>query len=88
MAAIIILLLLAIIGYFISLSRHPRGRQCRRCRGTGIEKGLIFRYSHRQCTRCGGSAGRARIGLRIMQPKPVWGERAPAQAAAKRKYGR
>jgi hypothetical protein len=84
MAAIIILLLLAIIGYLISLRQHPRGRNCRACHGTGKQQGAIFRYAHRSCTRCGGSGGRGRIGLRVMKPGQMWGEKAPADAAAKR----
>jgi hypothetical protein len=88
MGALIVIVLLVIVGYLISLSRHPRGRRCRRCKGTGIQKGLIFRYSHRNCTRCGGGGGRARIGLRILKPGPVWGERAPQEAAARRTLGR
>jgi hypothetical protein len=84
MAAIIILLLLATIGYFISLRQHPRGRKCRACGGSGQHKGVIFRYSHRACTRCGGNGSRGRIGLRVLKPGQVWGEKAPADAAAKR----
>jgi hypothetical protein len=84
MAAIIILLVLAIISYLISLSRHPRGRACRKCGGSGVHRGLIFRYAIRDCTRCGGRPGRARIGIRILRPGHLWGERVPAEAAAKR----
>lgn len=81
---LVVLAVVGVVGYLISLSRHPRGRQCRKCGGSGIQKGFVFRYSHRECTRCGGRGGRARIGLRILKPGQVWGERAPAEAAAKR----
>lgn len=84
MGALLVIVLLVVAGYLISLRQHPRGRQCRKCGGSGLQRGLIFRYSHRDCTRCGGRGGRARIGLRILKPGQVWGERAPAEAAAKR----
>jgi hypothetical protein len=84
LAVLSVLAVVGIIGYLISLRQHPRGRRCRTCKGTGTQKGLIFRYANRQCTRCGGSGNRGRIGLRVLRPGQVWGEKAPADAAAKR----
>lgn len=84
MGWLVVIILLVVIGYLISLRQHPRGRNCRACKGTGRQQGMIFRYAHRQCTRCGGSGGRGRIGLRVMKPGQMWGERAPQEAAEKR----
>jgi len=81
---LVVLAVVGAVGYLVSLRQHPRGRNCRKCKGTGQQKGFLFWYSHRQCTRCGGNGSRARIGLRILKPGQVWGEKAPAEAAAKR----
>ena len=75
---------IVVVAYLISLRRHPRGRRCFSCKGTGLHRGVVFRYATRPCTRCGGNGSRARIGLRVMKPGQVWGERVPAEAAAKR----
>ena len=91
MHLIVVLCILAVIGYLISLRLHPLGRICRRCKGTGWQRGAIFRYSLRQCTRCGGNQVRGRYGVRTLhRGGQVWGEKAPDRARAKRakKFGR
>jgi hypothetical protein len=88
---VLVLALIAAVGYWISLHRHPWGRSCRKCKGTGRQQGLIFRYAWRPCTRCGGNSDRARLGIRFGHPRSqVWGERAPQPARDKRdrNYGR
>jgi hypothetical protein len=85
MGALVIVILIAVVGYLISLRLHPYGRMCGRCKGTGIQRGAIFRYSVRQCTRCGGNQARGRYGLRTLHRGGlVWGERKPAQARERR----
>ena len=85
MGTLAVIALVVVVGYLISLRLHPLGRICKRCRGTGIQKGFIFRYSHRRCTKCGGNQVRGRYGLRTLhRGGQVWGERKPAEAAARR----
>ncbi len=85
MGTLAVLLIIAVVAYLISLRRHPLGRDCRRCGGSGEHRGFIFRYATRACTRCGGRPRRARLGIRVLHGSgPVWGESEPAKAAAAR----
>jgi hypothetical protein len=64
---LVLWVLLWVIGYPISLRRHPR-RNCWHCNGTGRHTGLIFGYARRKCTACHGAGwklrwGAARLGL-------------------------
>jgi hypothetical protein len=85
MGTLIALAAIVIIGYLVSLRLHPLGRKCASCKGTGQQQGAIYRYAHRQCTRCGGNGIRGRYGVRILHRNSrVWGETRPARAAARR----
>jgi hypothetical protein len=85
MGTLIALAAIVIIGYLVSLRLHPLGRKCVSCKGTGQQRGAIYRYAHRQCTRCGGNGIRGRYGVRILHRNSrVWGETRPARAAARR----
>jgi hypothetical protein len=58
------LVITAIVGavlYGFSLDRRPF-RACRKCKGTGRHRGMIFLYAHRQCPECGGSGRHRRHG--------------------------
>ena len=72
-----------VLGYLLSLQLHPHGRICRRCHGQGFQRGGVFTYSTRPCTRCGGNQVRGRYGVRILyRNSPTWAE---DQAAAARR---
>jgi NAD-dependent SIR2 family protein deacetylase len=89
MGTLALIAAIALAGYVISLHLHPKGPRCRKCQGTGIQKGAIFTWTHRDCTRCGGRPATARAGVSLLHPdRQVWGERKPAEAAAERKFGR
>jgi DnaJ-class molecular chaperone len=84
MGLLIIIGVIAVMGYFVSLLLHP-WRACRACQGTGRHRGVVYRRSVRGCTSCGGNGRRARLGVNLFhQGSQVWGERAPAEMAAKR----
>jgi hypothetical protein len=71
-------------GYLISLRLHP-WRVCGPCKGSGRHKGAFYTYATRSCTSCGGNGRRARLGVHVFHRGALtWGERAPAQASAKR----
>ena len=91
MSFLLFLLAVFAISYLVSLTLHPRGKVCGKCKGTGIHKGAFFTYANRACTKCGGAPMRARLGLRVFHSSsPVWGESRPRTVAAKRsqKWGR
>jgi hypothetical protein len=84
MGALIVLAIIAAVGYLVSLRLHPWHR-CGSCKGTGRQFGAFFKGSHRLCTSCGGNGRRARLGVRTFHGGgQTWGERAPGQATAKR----
>lgn len=56
--------IIGIMGYVGSLVVHPYAN-CRWCRGSGRHRGVLFTYSHRVCTRCGGNGRKARLGRRL-----------------------
>jgi hypothetical protein len=73
-----------LLGYLISLRLHPN-RKCRACKGVGRHAGSVFRYSTRQCVRCGGNGRRARLGIHVFHGGGrTWGERKPDEATARR----
>lgn len=88
---LVVIAVVVIVGYFASLVLHPYGPTCKRCKGTGIQRGSIWRYSTRTCTKCGGSPRRGRAGLNtFFSNEMVWGERKAREVAAQRarRYGR
>jgi DnaJ-class molecular chaperone len=84
MVVLILLAVIAVVGYLASLRAHP-WRRCRACKGTGRHSGSVFKYSQRACASCGGNGRRARLGMYAFHGnRQVWGEQAPIRAAAKR----
>jgi hypothetical protein len=66
--------------YGISLVLHPH-RVCRHCKGTGRQRGAMFKWGDRPCTVCGGGPRHRRWGVQIFSREdPVWAERAAAVA--------
>lgn len=87
----LILAVVLVVSYLVSLRLHPLGPKCRRCQGTGIQRGAVFRYSLRLCTRCGGLPVRGRYGVRTLsRHERVWGEvrAAAARERRSRRFGR
>jgi DnaJ-class molecular chaperone len=61
---ILIIIIIAAVGYFVSLRIHPLAK-CRLCNGTGRHYGGVYTYAHRRCRRCGGSGRKNRFGSRL-----------------------
>jgi hypothetical protein len=64
------LAILSVAGYRVSLWIHPF-RRCRRCRGTGKHRGVIFIRAYRLCRVCGGNGRRPRLGSHPAPPKTL-----------------
>jgi DnaJ-class molecular chaperone len=64
MAILIVLILIAGVGYYISLRIHPLTK-CKVCNGTGRHFGSVYTSAHRRCRKCGGSGRQDRLGVRL-----------------------
>ena len=64
MGIFILIIIVAGVGYFVSLRIHPLAR-CRLCKGTGRHSGSVYTYASRRCRRCGGTGRKARFGTRF-----------------------
>lgn len=64
MGIIVIIGVLAFVGYCISLKIHPLTK-CRLCNGTGRHHGSMYTYAQRRCRKCGGNGRKDRFGTRI-----------------------
>jgi hypothetical protein len=64
MGFIIILAIIAFIGYYLSLRLHPYTK-CRVCNGTARHFGSVYTYAHRRCRKCGGTGRKERLGVRL-----------------------
>jgi DnaJ-class molecular chaperone len=64
MVAFILIVIVAAVGYYVSLQIHPFAK-CRVCNGTGRHNGDIYTYAHRRCRKCGGSGRKDRFGKRM-----------------------
>ena len=74
------MLWLVALAFVVSLVRHPH-RRCRTCGGTGRQRGSMFTWADRPCTKCGGGPRHRRWGVQAMsRDKPVWAERAATRA--------
>jgi DnaJ-class molecular chaperone len=65
MGFIIIVAIIAIIGYYLSLRLHPYTK-CRVCDGKGRHYGAVYTYAHRPCRKCGGRGRKDRFGVRFL----------------------
>jgi DnaJ-class molecular chaperone len=64
MSALVILVIIAAAGYFVSLRIHPLKR-CRTCRMQGRHFGSVYGYAYRRCRTCGGTGRQDRLGTKI-----------------------
>jgi len=60
----ILIIIVAVAGYFVSLRIHPLTR-CGLCKGTGRHSGSVYTYASRRCRRCGGTGRKDRFGTRF-----------------------
>jgi DnaJ-class molecular chaperone len=72
MGFIIIMAIIAIIGYYVSLKAHPYTK-CRLCNGRGRHFGTVYTYAHRRCRKCGGSGRKDRLGVRVFMSRSTNG---------------
>jgi DnaJ-class molecular chaperone len=61
---LILIIIVAVAGYFVSLRIHPLTK-CRLCNGTGRHRGNVYAYAQRRCRKCGGSGRKDRFGKRF-----------------------
>ncbi len=66
MAYLIIIGIIAAVGYYISLRIHPFTK-CKLCKGGGRHFGSVYPYAHRRCRKCGGSGRQDRLGVRLFR---------------------
>ncbi|HXC85565.1 MAG TPA: hypothetical protein VNV62_27350 [Trebonia sp.] len=64
MDILIIIVVIAAVGYYISLRVHPLTK-CRLCSGTGRHFGAVYKDAQRRCRKCGGSGRLDRLGTRV-----------------------
>lgn len=64
MGIFILIIIVAVVGYFVSLRIHPLAR-CGLCKGAGRHSGSVYTYASRRCRRGGGSGRRNRFGTRF-----------------------
>ncbi|WP_300614141.1 hypothetical protein [Trebonia sp.] len=64
MAVLILIVIVAAAGYYVSLRIHPFTK-CRVCNGGGKHTGSVYTYAHRKCRKCGGSGRKDRLGVRL-----------------------
>jgi hypothetical protein len=64
MSILIILVIIFIVGYYLSLRAHPYTK-CRLCNGRGRHWGSVYTYAHRRCRKCGGNGRKERLGYRL-----------------------
>jgi len=64
MSILIILIIVFIVGYYLSLRAHPYTK-CRLCNGRGRHFGTVYTYAHRRCSKCGGTGRKDRLGVRL-----------------------
>jgi len=66
MGFLILIIILFVVGYFISLRLHPLTK-CRLCKGTGRHFGSMYTYAQRRCRKCGGNGRVDRLGVRLFR---------------------
>jgi hypothetical protein len=64
MGTLIVIALIAGIGYLVSLRIHPL-RRCPVCKMTGRHYGSVYSYGYRRCRACGGTGRKDRLGAKI-----------------------
>jgi len=72
------------VAYAFSLALHSN-RRCRKCRGSGRQRGAMFWWGDRLCTTCGGQSRHRRWGVQAFYPSSkTYAERARARAGLRR----
>jgi DnaJ-class molecular chaperone len=64
MVIIVVICIIAAVGYYGSLKAHPFTK-CRVCNGTARHFGTTFTQAHRRCRKCGGTGRKDRLGVRL-----------------------
>lgn len=64
MGTLIVIALIAGLGYLVSLRIHPL-RRCPVCKMTGRHYGSVYSYGFRRCRACGGTGRKDRLGAKI-----------------------
>ena len=64
MGTLIVIALIAGLGYLVSLRIHPL-RRCPVCKMTGRHCGSVYSYGFRRCRACGGTGRKDRLGAKI-----------------------
>jgi DnaJ-class molecular chaperone len=64
MGALIVIAVIAGVGYFVSLRIHPL-RRCPVCKMTGRHYGSVYSYGYRRCRACGGTGRKDRLGAKV-----------------------
>lgn len=64
MGTLIVIALIAGLGYLVSLRIHPL-RRCPVCKMTGRHYGSVYSYGYRRCRACGGTGRKDRLGAKI-----------------------
>jgi DnaJ-class molecular chaperone len=64
MGIIVVICIIAAVGYYGSLRAHPFTK-CRDCNGTARHFGTTYTYAHRRCRKCGGTGRKDRLGVRL-----------------------
>lgn len=64
MAILLIIIIIAAVGYYGSLRVHPLTK-CKLCSGTGRHFGTVYKTAQRRCRKCGGTGRLDRFGTRV-----------------------
>jgi hypothetical protein len=64
MGVLVVIGLVAAVGYFVSLRIHPLTK-CRVCNMSGRHYSAVFPNSYRRCRKCGGTGRQDRLGVRV-----------------------
>ncbi len=64
MTLVIIIVIIAAVGYYGSLRLHPLTK-CKVCKGGGRHFGTVYTSAQRRCRKCGGSGRLDRLGTRV-----------------------
>jgi DnaJ-class molecular chaperone len=64
MSIVIVIVIVAAVGYYISLRLHPLSK-CKACSGGGRHWGTVYTYAYQRCPKCGGSGRADRLGTRL-----------------------
>jgi len=66
MTLLIGIVIVAAVGYYVSLRIHPFTK-CSLCKGGGRHFGSVYTYAHRKCSKCGGTGRVDRLGVKLFK---------------------